>query len=144
MPLARPLSGTIERLRLVPVQERGMATRRTRTPERPPSSTSAGGVAILLEQIQEQNHATIKAVRSVESSLRREIVELRRDLTLRIEALEVAVRKNSEDIRQLQHDVRALQNEVAELKAVVRGKADESALKALETRVARLEARLGL
>jgi chromosome segregation ATPase len=102
-----------------------MATRRKRTSERPPSNTSAGRVAILLEQIQEQNRATIEAVRSVESSLRREITELRRDLTLRMEALEIAVRKNSEDIRELQQQVRKNSEDIRELQQQVRKNSED-------------------
>jgi chromosome segregation ATPase len=123
--------------------DRVMATRK-RTTQKPPSGTASGRVAILLEQIQEQNRATIEAVTSLGTSLRREISELRRDLTLRIEALEIAVRKNSEDIRKNSEDIRKLQEQVAELTEVVRGKVDRADLEALALRVARLEARLGI
>lgn len=114
-----------------------MTSRRKRTSERPPSSTSVGRMTILLEQIQEQNRATIEAVHSQGTSLRREMREIERNLTLRIEALELAVRKNSEDIQQMK-------KQLAELTDVVRGKADAAELKALEVRVARLEERVGL
>src|SRR5262245_43631141 len=58
-------------------------------------------------------------------------------LEAKVEALEVAVRKNSEDI---QH----LRAQVAELTGLTRGKAEAKDVAALAERVARLEARVGL
>jgi methyl-accepting chemotaxis protein len=149
-----------------------MATRRKRTSERPPSSTSAGRVTILLEQIQEQNGATIEAVQSQGTSIRREMGEVERRLAARIDALEAAVRQNSADIRQNSADIRLhseqlrrhseqieassadirhqadelrkVREQLAELTGVVRGKPDAAALEALEARVTNLERRVGI
>ena len=97
-----------------------------------------------MEQMQEQNRATIEAVRSLEVSLGRKIDDLRRDLTLRIEALEIAVRKNSEDIRKNSEDIRRLQDQLAEVTVAAHGRANAEELRALERRVAVLEQRLGI
>ncbi|MDQ3262272.1 MAG: hypothetical protein M3Y59_01230 [Myxococcota bacterium] len=69
---------------------------------------------------------------------------LEQRLTVRIEALEFAVRKNSEDIRKNSEDIQRLKEQVAELTDAVRGKVDRSELHALEARVAKLETRLGI
>lgn len=128
-----------------------MATRRRRGRVTATSDQTSRRVVVLMEQMQEQNRATIEAVRSVEVSLGRKIDDLRRDLTLRIEALEVAVRKNSEDIRRNSEDIRKnsedirrLQDQVAEFTVAVHGRATAEQLHALEKRVAQLEKRLGI
>jgi uncharacterized protein HemX len=141
-----------------PVERPLMATRRKRTSERPPSTTSAGRMTILLEQIQEQNRATIEAVQSQGTSIRREMGELERRLERRIDALEAAVRQNSADIRQNSADIRQhaadirqqadelreVRKQLAELTGVARGKPDTTALEALDARVTNLERRVGI
>ena len=104
-----------------------------------------------MEQMQEQNRATIEAVTALGTSLRRDMSEMERRLTLRIEVLEAAVRQNSEDIRKNSEDIRKNSEDIQQLKAqlaeltnVVRGKADQTALQQLEARVGRLEERVGI
>ena len=43
--------------------------RKPKRPERPPSSTATGRMTLLLEEIQEQNRATIEAVFALEHRL---------------------------------------------------------------------------
>lgn len=143
-------------------------------------------MTILLEQIQEQNRATIEAVQSQGTSIRRDMGELERRLAVRIEALEAAVRQNSADIqrhtaelqrqsaelqrhsaeiqqnsadirqnsadlrqnsadiRQLADELRTVKERLGELTTGVRGKADATAIEALDARVTNLERRVGI
>jgi chromosome segregation ATPase len=123
------------------------------------------GTTVLLESMQEQNRATIEAVHALEGRMNARFDDLERRLTLRIEALEIAVRKNSEDIRKNSEDIRKnsedirknsedirknsediqeLQARVDALALELKRKPDADALKALEERVARLEQRIGI
>jgi chromosome segregation ATPase len=122
-------------------------------------------MTILLEQIQEQNRATIEAVLSQGTAIRREMGELERRLAGRIDALEAAVRQHSAEIRQHSSEIRQhsaeirqqadelrkvkeqlaeVKEQLAELTGVVRGKPDAAALQALEVRVTNLERRVGI
>ncbi|MGQ0508354.1 MAG: hypothetical protein ACT4TC_23900 [Myxococcaceae bacterium] len=92
---------------------------------------------VLLEEIREQNKATIEAVFSLEQKMDRRFEDLERRLTLRIEALEIAVRKNSEDIA-------ALQARVDSLAAEMHARPSPEQLQSIEERVARLEKHLRL
>ncbi|MGQ0505098.1 MAG: hypothetical protein ACT4TC_07225 [Myxococcaceae bacterium] len=102
------------------------------------------GTTVLLENMQEQNRATIEAVHALEGRMNTRFDDLERRLTLRIEALEIAVRKNSEDIRKNSEDIQELQMRVDALALELKKKPDADALKALEERVTRLEQRLGI
>ncbi len=99
---------------------------------------------VLLENIQEQNRATMEAVLGLRRELHEGLKSLEQRLALRIEALEFAVRKLSEDVKKNSEDIAVLQRRVDELADVLRKKPDEEQLRALEKRVTRLEERLGL
>jgi uncharacterized protein YukE len=134
-----------------------MATRKKRT-EKPPSASAAGRFTILLEQIQEQNRATIEAVYALEGKMERRFEEMRSYFEARLSVLEAAIRlnteairknsedirKNSEDIRKNSEDIQAVRRQLEELTGTVGGKVDASAFAQLEARVARLEERLGI
>src|SRR5262249_9123256 len=106
---------------------------------------------ILLEQIQEQNRATLEAVFSLDQKLTRQREESELKLTRRLDALEAAVRingedirKNSEDIRKNSQDIQRMTQEIREKPVNLERKADQAALTALEQRVSVLEKRIGL
>ncbi len=134
-----------------------MAMRKKKT-LKPPSATPMGRVLVMLEQIQEQNRATIEAVRSSETTLRRELSEVEDRLKLRVDVLDAAVRmnsedirknseairQNSEDIRQNSVDILRLNDQVEKLTVAVQEKPDTASMTRLEQRVRRIEERLGL
>lgn len=96
----------------------------------------------VLENIEQQNRATIEAVFALERRLV-ERFEARFDqIELRLGALEFAVRKNSEDIRKNSEDIAGLQREVRRLADILGADRDENAIASLERRVTALEARL--
>lgn len=132
--------------------------------ESPPGATASSRVAILLEDIQGKIAATLEAVFAFERRLDNKIESLRTDLTRRIEALEFAVRKNSEDIRQNTEDIRKNSDdirknsddirknsedirknsaEIQSLRDLLTVKADHEALVRLEKRISVLEQRIG-
>ena len=131
-------------------------TSRKRQPKT--SSTQMGRVLILLEEMREQNHATIEAVFSSEQRTNRRLEEIELKLTRRLDVLEVAVRmnsdeirknsedikRNSEDIRKNSEDIQRMSQEIREMRGVLERKADHAALVALEQRVSALEKRVGL
>jgi methyl-accepting chemotaxis protein len=82
-------------------------------------------MTILLEQIQEQNRATIEAVQSQGTSIRREMGELERRLEGRIDALEAAVRQNSADIRQNSADIRQNSADIRQHSAEIRQNSED-------------------
>ena len=79
-------------------------TSRKRQPKT--SSTQMGRVLILLEEMREQNHATIEAVFSSEQRTNRRLEEIELKLTRRLDVLEVAVRMNSDEIRKNSEDIK--------------------------------------
>jgi len=138
-------------------------TSRKRQPKT--SSTQMGRVLILLEEMREQNHATIEAVFSSEQRTNRRLEEIELKLTRRLDVLEVAVRmnsdeirknsedikknsedikKNSEDIKKNSEDIERMSREIREMRGMLERKADHAALVALEQRVSALEKRVGL
>ena len=142
-----------------------MAATKKTPRRRSPAETPIGRVTILLEQIQEQNRATIEAVFASEQRIRRDFEARFTSLEHRVAALEIAVRKNSEDIQELKTAVRKNSEDIQELKTAVRKntediqelkrsvdevraamaqKPDAAQLAALEVRVARIEMRLGI
>lgn len=84
-------------------------------------------MAILLENIQEQNRATIEAVLSTEQKRERQVSDLREGLSLRLDALEIAMRASTAEIRRLGEGFAS--------------KPDAADLAVLDKRVAALEAR---
>jgi len=130
-----------------------------------PGRTAASRQAILLEAIQEQNRATIEAVFASKQELQRNMDETRRELTLRLGAVEAIVKKNSEDIRQNSEDIRQNSEDIRKnseqirlnteelgrhseelrrIAAMLERKSDQASLIALEKRVTALEKRVGL
>ncbi len=124
---------------------------------RAPSDTAAGRVALLLEQIQEQNKATIEAVFAAEKRIRDDFGQRFDSLERRVAALEFVVKQHSEQLGRLESRMDGLESRMDRLEAEVRelkdavsriaGRLDEFAtraeLKALEQRVAALEQRVG-
>jgi predicted nucleic acid-binding Zn-ribbon protein len=102
------------------------------------------GFTVILERIEEQKRATIEAVFTVERRLTAKMEAQEQRLLVRIEALEFAVRRNSEEVRKNSEDILALSKKVEALAEELRRKPDEAALRALEQRVARLEERVGI
>ena len=110
---------------------------------------------LLLEEIKDQNRATIEVVQDLEVRLRTEITEFRQEFTARTDLIEVAVRQNSadirqnsedirthsEDIRQNSEDIRANTEAIARLEQKLDSKADRADLGVLEARVTALEAK---
>src|SRR5262245_36758694 len=95
----------------------------------PPSSTTRRRDTILLEQIQEQNRATLEAVFSLDQKLTRQREESELKLTRRLDALEAAVRingedirKNSEDIRKNSQDIQRMTQEIREMRVMLERK----------------------
>jgi chromosome segregation ATPase len=120
---------------------------------------------VLMEQMQEQNRATIEAVTSLEQRMNARFDEMDRKSGLRFESVEAAIRlnsdairKNSEDIRKNSEDIRllaermdefgskidALTRRVERLEELLGMKADAADVSRLEERVRRLEERLGV
>jgi hypothetical protein len=107
-------------------------------------------MAAVLENIEQQNRATIEAVFAMERRLTDRFEQRFGAIELRLTALEIAVRKNSEDIRKNSEDIRKnsediakLQLEVQRLAKILGADRDENAIQSLERRVSALEARLG-
>jgi hypothetical protein len=111
-----------------------------------PKGVSAGAfshMTAVLENIEQQNRATIEAVLGVERRLTERFEARFEKIELRLTALEIAVRQNSDDIRKNSDDIRALQRETQRLATILGADRDENAMTALENRVAALEARIG-
>ena len=132
-----------------------MAQKRS-APRAPRTSTHA--LAVLVEEVRQQNHAILEGIRSSEARILRVMDERFQAFERRLAALEAAVRqnseeirknsedirKNSEDIRKNSEDIARLQAEVRRLDTTLQGKIDQSALDSLERRVSAIEARLGI
>jgi predicted nucleic acid-binding Zn-ribbon protein len=98
----------------------------------------------VLENIEQQNRATIEAVFASERRMT-EMFEARfQNIERRLDALEFAVRKNPEDIRKNSEDLVKLQSEVRRMADVLGADRDENVISALERRVTALEQRLGV
>ncbi len=128
------------------------------TPRKPPressppaASTETGRVLVLVEQMVEQNRATIEAVFAIDQKMGRRLEETEARLTRRLDALEGAVRlnsegikKNSEDIKKNSEDIQRMSGEIREMRTLLERKADQASLRDLEKRVSALEKRVGL
>ena len=118
-----------------------------RKPKRAPRKTKAESpftmkrVVILLEDMQAQNRATIDAVHALGTRLDAKIDALRDELLRRIEALEVAVRLNSEAIRQNTADIRENSEDIRRILQKLDTFATAAELAQLERRVEALEKR---
>ena len=122
--------------------------------QRPPKGVAAEAfshMTAVLENIEQQNKATIEAMFAMERRLTDRFDARFEKIELRLAALEVAVRQNSEDIRRHSEilrkhaeDIVALQRDTARMVGILGGDRDVNAITALENRVAALEARVGL
>jgi chromosome segregation ATPase len=140
---------------------RKKTTRRPKAPDDP----AGPRFLVLLEQIQEQNRATIEAVWSLDQKMERRFEEESGKNELRFQSLEAAVRfnseqirKNSEDIRKNSEDIRelsdgltrlatsmdALARRMERVEEAIGIKADAAVVAALDARLRRIEERLGL
>jgi chromosome segregation ATPase len=120
---------------------------------------------VVLERIESQLQVVAEAVTSLSAQLDSKLGALEERLSARISVLEAVVRKNSEDIRKNSEDIRknsddirknsddirknsddirALHAEVAQLRRDFEHRAELAQMKALEERVARVEAKLGI
>lgn len=111
----------------------------------------------MLQQLQGQNRAIIRAIQSLEQKMDRRFEEADQKNELRFSALEAAVRQNSSDIRQNSADIVALKQELAGVKdeiggltrrverieQVLRLKLDGPGTADLDARIRRIELQLG-
>jgi hypothetical protein len=106
---------------------------------------------VMLQQIQSQLQFVAEAVTGLSQKLDTKIDELEARLTARITLLEEVVRqnsrdirKNSEDIRKNSEDIRVAREEIAQLRRDFERRSELARVEALEQRLARVEAKLGL
>jgi hypothetical protein len=104
-----------------------------------------------MEQMEQQNRATYEAVMAVEGRLMARLDPELRRIGQRLDALEAAVRLNSEDIRKNSQDIQknsqdieAMRRELIRLGIILGADRDENAIQALERRVEAIERRLGM
>ncbi len=150
-----------------------MATKKPKpSKERAPSATATGRMNILLEQIQEQNRAVMEAVTGFRREAKADLAEFRAEVNARFEAVEAAIRINSDgierngrdvraltarievleqavlmlsaELREVKSDVAVLKSDVAEVRAILAGQPSADQLGSLERRVAALEKRAGI
>ena len=112
------------------------ATRKSKAP----SATAPGRIELLLEDMRDQNRATLEAVMMLGDEMRGEIGTLRRELCARLDVVEAVVREHSADVRDLRNDVSVLQVGIRELQHAVRIMTTQAEMHALQARVERLEA----
>lgn len=112
---------------------------RSRGAEKPPSATEEGRFTILLEEMREQNRATIEAVFAVKTGLERRIDEFEQRTEARFQVLEFAVKQLASDVRELKTDVAQLKVRMERVEQKLDGKADTPRVEALEARVGILE-----
>ncbi len=140
-----------------------MAKRRTSgRPVTAKPGTKASYTNVLLEEIRAEVKGVAEAVVVQGKALERKIEEQGAHLSNRMDVLEMAVRKNSEDIRKNSEDIRkntedirqnsedirsntedirSVKSRLDEVLVKLDSKADASRVSALETRVDRLEGR---
>jgi chromosome segregation ATPase len=94
-----------------------MPRKNTRRPsERPDDSTV---LLVHIEDIKAQNRLTIEAVHNVAQALDKKLEERFEGVDHRLDALESAVRRNSDDIRRNSEDIDGLKQGVARLETKV-------------------------
>ena len=118
----------------------------------PISSQDAEGTRahlVLLEDMKSQIQVVLEAVTSSREEVRRDLREVDERLGARINNLEAAVKQNSADIKQNSADIkqnsadiRIVREEVAGLRRDFDRRPELERMKALEDRVARVEAKL--
>lgn len=118
----------------------------------PISSQDAEGTRahlVLLEDMKSQIQVVLEAVTSSREEVRRDLREVDERLGARINNLEAAVKQNSADIKQNSADIkqnsadiRIVREEVAGLRRDFDRRPELERMKALEDRVARVEAKV--
>lgn len=113
---------------------------RTKGSPRPPSSTTAGRFALLLEEMDHRNKAVIEAVFSTRDELRREFNVKFDALSERVSSLELAVRDSTARLGALEARVQSHEGKLTRMEA----KLDEHSkrLDRIEARLDRVETRL--
>jgi DNA repair exonuclease SbcCD ATPase subunit len=99
---------------------------------------------IVLERIESQMQVVVEAVTGMRVDIDAKLTALEARLSERIGVLEQVVRKNSEDIRKNSEDLQRVRAEVVELRRDFDRRSELARLGALEDRVARVEAKLGI
>lgn len=106
---------------------------------------------VLLERIESQMQVVVESVMTLSAQLDVKLTALESRLAERISTLEQVVRqnsldirKNSDEIRKNSDDIRAVQIEVAQLRRDFDRRGELARMSALEERVARVEAKLGI
>ena len=120
-----------------------MAQKKTNRPKGVAAEAFSHMTAVL-ENIEQQNRATIEAMFAMERRLTDRFEARFEKIDLRLDALEVAVRQNSADIRRNSEDIAAMQRELHRLSGILGADRDVNAITALENRVSALEARVGI
>ena len=126
----------------------------TRKPEKPKARTSRRklpkpGTAqaytnVLLEDIRTQVQLAVEVANGTREALERKIEESHRQLSMRMDVIEGAVRENGDDIRKNSEDIRTLVERVDTLTESVKelsmtARAHDSRLDRLEERVGTLQ-----
>lgn len=120
---------------------------RTKGSPRPPSSTTAGRFALLLEEMDHRNKAVIEAVFSTRDELRREFNVKFDALSERVSSLELAVRDSTARLGALEARVQSHEGKLTRMEAKLdehskRFDRVEARLDRVETRLVAMEARL--
>ncbi len=102
------------------------------------------GRDVVLERIESQMQVVLEAVTGLGGRLEAGLAGLEARLSERIVVLEQVVRQNSADIQRNSADIRSLREEVAQLRRDFDRRAELARVSALEERVARVEAKLGI
>jgi chromosome segregation ATPase len=125
----------------------GKGKRGTGARKRAPGSTASSRMLILLEQIQEQNRATIEAVYSESRRLEKKLVDRFNRLEAKVDNLEQAVRFHTAELKthssvreELRNLVLELRRDFAQFQEKIEGSRGEVA--GLDRRISSLESRL--
>ncbi len=115
--------------------------------EVPPSSTRYGRVLIMLEEIREQNKATIEAVFATTAALEKKFESRFQQIETRLTALEAAVKLNSEDIKRNSAAIERNSEDIKRNSAAIERNSEDikkhtEELVALRAAVTRLETRV--
>ena len=124
------------------VAKKKMATKGSRT--KPVEDDSLRASDVVLERIESQMQVVVEAVVGLRESMESRLSALEARLSERIGVLEQVVRRNSEDIKRNSEDIRMLCEEVAQLRRDFERRAELARVSALEERVARVEAKVGI
>ena len=108
--------------------------------KRPKTSSTAGPVMVILEEIRSQNRATIETVEARHQETRRGLQDFRTEVRGDMQVVQEALQAHRDDIRQLRAELATLKEDVSRLDAVITADYRER-LQRLEQRVEALEGR---